>query len=108
MERVEELGRGLERWDELLLPVMYMYVSIYLYTVLNRFMMESAKEEIIAASVDAGWTLADMSGCDKQMQCGETEHIFVQICVNEMLLLFSKYWWGAAEIRVVSHIALPV
>lgn len=54
MECVEELGRGLERWDEPLLPVMYTYVSIYLYTVLNRFMMEPAKEEIIAASVYAG------------------------------------------------------
>lgn len=36
------LDVGLEREDEPLLQVMYMYVPICLYTVLNRFMMEPA------------------------------------------------------------------
>ena len=45
---------GLEREDEPLLQVMYTYMPIYLYTVLNRFMMEPAKDEIIPANVYVG------------------------------------------------------
>lgn len=36
------LDMGLEQEDEPLLQVMYTYMAIYLYTVLNRFMMEPA------------------------------------------------------------------